>query len=150
MEEFTQSCGCGATTMLLNDPDTGVRIDEHNRFVLETPIGARYFLYHCPGCGGCLPDSSKPIWFPKFNEAEQARLIGLAVGLDTAESAIEQLGTPDYDAYMVQFNHPDEINPIVVSEHDVVDMPGWFYNEEESMKVRNIEYYNLSEHADIH
>lgn len=85
-------------------------------------LAGSYFVRHCPFCGGALPDTSNPIWVPRISEEERAKLKFLTANLNSAEEIIQQLGKPDYDEIGTCGDKP---------------------------VVRNIEYYSLSENANI-
>jgi hypothetical protein len=129
-DKTKEACDCGVISAMLNDPDSGLTLGEDNTFLLA----GQWLVYHCPFCGGLLPHSRKPIWYPQLTDDERARLQQLVEGITTAEEAIQRLGPPDYDAFM---GVHESINGRLV------------YNEELSKKNRNVEYYNLSEHANI-
>lgn len=128
--ENEEPCDCGVISAMLNDPTSGLTLGEDNTFLLA----GQWCVYHCPFCGGLLPHSRKPIWYPRLTDDERARLQQLVEGIATAEEAIRRLGPPDYDALIDVY---ESINDSLV------------HNEELSTKCRNVEYYNLSEHANI-
>ena len=126
MHKTEEPCDCGTISMMLNDPDSGLTLSEDNTFWLS----GTWCVYHCPFCGGLLPDSSKPIWHPRRTDDEKSRLEKLTEGIATAEEAIQRLGPPDYDG--------------LSAAHEFVDGKlSW------NDKIRNIEYYNLSESAAV-
>ncbi len=145
LSKTQEPCDCGAISAILNDPDSGLTLSQDNTFQL----GNHFCVYHCPFCGGLLPDSSLPIWYPRLDAQERSRLQRLVAGITTAEEAIERLGLPDYDAMMHHYDSLAGGMPLVVSEHDEMRDSQWAFNQELSTKCRNLEYYNLSEHADI-
>lgn len=114
---------------MLNDPDSGLTLVNRSFW-----LGGSWAVYHCHFCGGLLPDSRRPIWYPRLSQEERARLQQLVEGITTAEEAIERLGPPDFDAMM--------------GVHESIE-GRLVWNEELSNKCRNVEYHNLSEHANI-
>ena len=123
-----EPCDCGWLSHAINDSDSGVTYGKASNLIYLGSDQSRYPLYHCPSCGGCFPDSSKPMWVPIVPVDEEQRLEALINGLATVDDILNTLGTPDYDA--------------LTSSHVVRD--GVFV-EGEKQHIRNIEYYQLSE-----
>ena len=123
-------CNCGVISGMLNDPESSITLGQDNTFCLA----GSWAVYHCPFCGGKLPDSSKPIWYPRHTESEWARLHQLVEGITTPEEAFQRLGLPDHDAFVSGY---DDVDGKSVA-HDAL-----------SQRTRNIDYYHLSEHANI-
>ena len=122
----TLPCQCKFIAEMLSDPDSGLSVTEDGIYITED----FWVLYYCPHCKGLMPN----IWNARITDEERERLQQIIDGITAAEEAIEQLGPPDYDVFM---SHWDSIGGKLV------------YNEELSQKTRNIEYYHLSECANL-
>jgi hypothetical protein len=132
-----EPCDCGVISAMLNNPSSGLTLED-NTFLL----GDQWHVYHCPFCGGLLPHSRKPIWYPQLTDNERVRLEQLVEGITTAEEAIQRIGPPDYDALV----DVDDLN-VQYSGGGLAKL--WTDSEELPKKCRNVKYYNLSETADI-
>jgi len=54
-------------------------------------------IYHCPFCGGAMPESARDKMFMEVS-AEEARRIGESLsGIQTFDDALQRLGRPDYE-----------------------------------------------------
>lgn len=136
-------CDCGLICHEMSEPDSAYSL-RNNMFLINEHI----VMYFCPSCGGKLPDSSKPIYAPYLTAEERTRLDEMARGVSSPEEAIAHLGEPDYDAPMLTYRVPDEIDPIVYSG-PLHEHPTHLPLDTSSPQVRNMEYYGLSETGNI-
>jgi hypothetical protein len=90
-------CDCGLFSHLLNEPNSHIELDERsNLIMLNTTLGTTWVMYHCFGCGGAFPDSSKKIWIPKIPAEEFSRMTSLASEFTTKDVLLNALGQPDH------------------------------------------------------
>jgi len=129
LNKTDEPCNCGVISTLLNDLTSGFKLSQ-NSIVFETE-SSFWMVYHCIFCGGRLPDGSKPIWYPRLDEAEMERLQQLVAGIETPEAAIERLGPPDYES---------KIRTLKIHEPTEEELAG---------EPHSVEYYHLSEHANV-
>ena len=126
---MTEPCECGWLSLHINEPRSAIRFDEQmNCFVIDSSEG-QAVMHFCPGCGGKLPDSTKPVWVPLAPQGERERLEALTIGLSTADQVLARLGAPDYDEVGYTYWQRD----------------GRMVRDETTPPFRNIEYYGLSD-----
>jgi hypothetical protein len=95
-------CTCGTMQRCSQDPaipitysvDTG---DYQLEFRLAGGECGHMVLYHCPFCGGCLPQQPPDVKFNVLSIDERTRLLKITHGINSIEAALERLGKPDYD-----------------------------------------------------
>lgn len=100
MNSFSKThipCDCGWLSGALNELNSPVVYDEkENRILIVTPLESKFFMYHCPFCGGVFPDASKPMWVPILSTDERDRLNSLVGTITTKKALLKVLGPPDY------------------------------------------------------
>ncbi len=113
---------------MLNDPDSTLTLRDDGVFVSDQldPI----VLYYCGTCGGRIPN----IWNARISDEERERLQEIVDSISTPAEAIQKLGPPDYDEFM---RHCDIVDGKLV---EIVEL---------SRLTRNIEYYHLSDCANV-
>ena len=126
-------CGCHYLSDLTLEPGHPVKFDQRLReFSIEYKdsmgqLGS-LLLYHCPFCGGALPESRRSELFAKISEQEERRLQAMLAPVRTVEDAFRVLGPPDSDM------------PNGVGVHKPGCPPQWF---------RTLIYSGLSSTADV-
>lgn len=97
-EERPEKCDCGYPARWAANPNVPLRFDERFQefHLLERDDGAYLILRYCFWCGGKLPESKRPDFFTKPEEAELAEIASLLKETKTAGEALAALGPPDH------------------------------------------------------
>ena len=95
-------CSCKYLENSAADPNTPIRYDpELNEYNFVHSFENKSFgsirIYHCPFCGGLVPESTRDKLFAVVPEVENARLRSLTSGIRSVEDALQVLGTPCSD-----------------------------------------------------
>jgi hypothetical protein len=135
-------CSCGYLEKSASDPNTPIRYDPAlNEYSIISPLGASgtddYLstcIYHCPFCGGAVPESKRDKLFAVVPDAEADRLHALIQGIKSLEDAKRILGIPSRDEPIQM--PPGYVRPSQRDEKAVVP-------------VRALTFTGLSEVAEI-
>lgn len=97
-DDNADPCGCGWLERESNEPESPVRFDPVlNEYEIVRSDGGTLSVYHCPFCGGRVPESKRKLMFAHISQREQDRLREMIANPRTIEDAIQKLGQPDSD-----------------------------------------------------
>jgi hypothetical protein len=94
----TKPCACNWPRDVSREPENSGRFDESTgEYEFITRSGGKLNIYHCPFCGGAMPQSRRAELFAYISEAEVARLDELTRNLGSVDEAVRVLGPPETD-----------------------------------------------------
>jgi hypothetical protein len=103
-----QRCACDYLQNAADDPDSPIIFDQRTgeyQFTYQEPDCeglSSLVIYHCPFCGGVAPESKRALLFAVISRDEERRLAALLRPIETIRDALEKLGTPDFDGFVVR------------------------------------------------
>lgn len=91
-------CDCRYLDRLSKEPSAPIEFDAKlNEYHIAGANGGYFMIYHCPFCGGRMPQSRRDELFMHISDAEKQRLNDLTRTLTTVADVINAFGTPDLD-----------------------------------------------------
>jgi len=95
-------CTCGYLEESAGDPNSPIRYDpDLNEYTIICDLGSdaqsHTVIYHCPFCGGTVPQSQRDKFFEALTDTEALRLRSLTRGIKSVEDALRILGAPSSD-----------------------------------------------------